>query len=377
MSARVPAEHRSGSGDPARAGDVSRAHAFDERHPTLAGDVARGPAFDRRAQVLPRPGLASSLGVALAVALSDPGLWLLGAAGFLVRGGWLLLVLPIWSLPSPVAITTLLGADVLGTGRLTAQLVALILAGLAALAAALLASALLAAAVDVSAFERFVRHPDTLELRRGREARELSRGERGRLILRLVALSGLLLAPAGVALVATVLRMIHAGYQEYMLPGSLDVPLALRIASDSRIHLLVLALCLLGAEVLGSVASRRVMAGRPQLPRGAPGWRGGRPGRLRENLPRLLRGSLRAAATVLLTWLISLVLLVPVAAAIILGWSAVRSVLLRSGALETAAGAAEAGLVTILFVALWCAALLLVGLASAVRAALWSAESLG
>ncbi|MDQ3871467.1 MAG: hypothetical protein M3301_07630, partial [Chloroflexota bacterium] len=320
------------------------------------------------------PTLGSSLAIALALVLSDRGLWLLGAAGFLARGGWLVLVVPILSLPSPVAITTLLGADVVGTGRLSPQLVALLLTALAAIVAALVASAVVAAAVDVAAFERFVRHPETLELRGGREPRELSSGERAALIVRLVALYGVLLLPAGGALVATALRLIAAAYQEYFLPGSLQVPLALRVAAEARFHLLVLALCLVAAEVLGSFASRQLIAVRLGLRAGRPRKRWlARAGR--DDVARLLRRSGEIVVTTILGWIATLVLLVLGVLAIVVGWTAVRSVFLASTALEDAAGAAEAGLVTVLFVALWCAALVLVGLASAVRAALWSAQS--
>ena len=342
----------------------------------IPADRAAGAALREGADVAPPRALRTSVATALAVVLSDPALWLLGAAGFLVRGGWLLLVLPIWSLPSPVAITTLLGADALGTGRLTPQLLGLIAAALAAFGATLVASAAAAAAVEVAAFEHFVCDPETLELRRGREARQLPGGERSRLIVRLVALSGLLLLPAGAALVATALRMIEAVYQEFLLPGSLDVPLALRIVASSLAPLFVLVLCLLGAEVLWSVMSRQLMAARVDPGSSLGAQHDTAYGPLRGAPRTLLRQPLRSAATALLAWLATLCLVLPAVGAVLVGWAAVRSAFLGSGALRDPQAAAAAGLVSVLFVALWCGALLLAGLASAFRAALWSAESI-
>lgn len=386
MSSLLPADNAAGShrkdavqepriGSPSQ-GALGPMRGREARAFESGGGELAAPGLGPGAETGRRGGLPTSLATALAVVLSDPALWLLGAVGFLARGGWLVLMLPIWALPSPVAVTTLLGADVLGTGRVSPQLVALLAAGLAVIATAVVAGAVAAAAVDVAAFEHFVRDPETLELRHGREARVLSRAERIRLVLRLVALLGLLLLPAAAALVATALRMVQAAYQEFLLPGSLDVPLALRILGSSSAHVFVLVLCLLGADLLASVVSRQLLAARFGLG-GRAGGRKRMPGRsLRAALAALLARTTRTAATAMLAWLVTLGLLVPGLGGVLLGWAAVRSAFLGPDLLRDLQGAVAAALVAVLFVALWGGALLLAGFASAVRAAVWNAESM-
>jgi hypothetical protein len=51
----------------------------------------------------------STVGCALEAAVSDPGAWPIGILGFLVRGGLVVLALPIRTLPSPVGVGTILG----------------------------------------------------------------------------------------------------------------------------------------------------------------------------------------------------------------------------------------------------------------------------
>jgi hypothetical protein len=386
MSSLVPADNAAGSQatdvlqgartGAASDGAVAPASAREAGAFQRTGGEVAASGLDTGAEARRRRGLRSALGTALAVVLSDPALWVLGTAGFLARGGWLVFVLPIWTLPSPVAITTLLGADVLGTGRVSAQLVALLAAGLAVIATALVASAVAAVAVDVAAFEHFVRDPETLELRRGREARQLSPGERIRLILGLVGLLGLLLVPAATAVMATALRMIQAAYQDFLLPGSLDVPLALRVLFSSWAHVAVLVLCLLGGELLASVASRQLLAARFGLGVRVRGRDPMARRSLRGSVAAVSTRALRIAATWMLAWLVTLGLLVPGLGGILLGWAAVRSAFLDADALRDVQGAVAAGPAAVLFVALWCGALLLAGFGSAVRAALWTAESM-
>src|SRR3989304_449023 len=86
-----------------------------------AGDPGGGPS---------RVSVARMVGAALSVVVAEPSLWLLGSAGFLVRGGLVLLALPIVTLPSPGGITTLLGPAVVNTGRLEGPLLAAVAAGL-------------------------------------------------------------------------------------------------------------------------------------------------------------------------------------------------------------------------------------------------------
>src|SRR3972149_6684624 len=120
-----------------------------------AGAPGRGPS---------RVSVARRGGAALSVVVAEPSLWLLGSAGFLVRGGLVLLALPIVTLPSPVGITTLLGPAVVNTGRLEGPLLAAVAAGLLLVAGLCLAGLFAAAWIDAALFERFVADPHTARL---------------------------------------------------------------------------------------------------------------------------------------------------------------------------------------------------------------------
>jgi hypothetical protein len=301
-------------------------------------------------------------------------MWLVGTAGFLFRGGWLILAIPIWTFPSPVGVSTLLGPELLGIGGLSAGLLATLVTILAVTGVVLAISAVGAAWADLTLFEHFVREPETLELRGGLEPRALTRRARETLLVRLLVIYAAALIPVGVATFVAAVFLYDAAYQEFLLPGSLQVPLIVRVGGRVVLPLLVVVLCILSAEIATSAVSRWVLASGFGLARVASAVRSvhARPrllGRLVEQLARIPQLLLVAAGA----WLITVALVGPGTAATLLGWSALRSVYLAPEGLERIEAAVLAGGVTLLFVLLWSAALVLAGVASALRASLWNA----
>ena len=71
--------------------------------------------------------LGATLGGALLAVLARPSTWPLALLGFLVRGGWLLIVAPIVVLPTPVGLANVVAPvlEDIAFGRRTAELVAL------------------------------------------------------------------------------------------------------------------------------------------------------------------------------------------------------------------------------------------------------------
>lgn len=317
-----------------------------------------------------------NVALAIAIVIGEPRLWIVGMAGFLFRGGWLALALPIWTLPSPVAVTTLIGADAIGTGGITPGLVAVIAVLCALLVLILVVSAVGSAWVDLVAFEHFGRERETADLRAGRQPVTLSARTRRGLVLRLVSLYGAAVIPAAIALVVAAIAIAQATYQDFLLPGRLEVPLLLRVAGAAAGPLLALAACLVLAEVIASVATRRLLGSRFGL-RGDD--RGTRPtdhdgepfaAAPRSKLPGLLR-------TVALCWATTFLFVIPGLASTLTGWAAIRTVFLAPDALRGLDATIASGGITLVFVALWAAALVLAGVSSALRAALWSGWWLG
>jgi hypothetical protein len=303
------------------------------------------------------------VGAALSVVIAEPSLWLLGSAGFLVRGGLLLLALPIWTLPSPVGITTLLGPAVVNTGRLEGPLLAIVVAGFLLVAGLCLAGLFAAAWIDAALFERFVADPETAELRAGRR---LPEGWR-RPIVALVAVELVALLPAMAAAAVSLGRIVQVVREEILLPGDLAVPLPLRAAAGAAWPLTLLAAALVLAEALNGVLSRRVLL------RGLDGAEPGRP--LGRRLGRRLLG---AVATAVTGWLLAVAVVAPAMIAVLIAWAGARDAYLTGAliGLERVDAWVIAIGATLLFVAVWAGTLLLGGVVSALRAAFWTGSAL-
>jgi len=215
-------------------------------------------------------------------------------------------------------------------------------------------SAVGAAWVDIVAFEHFVRERETLELRAWREPAAISASARRRLMLRLVLLYAGALVPAAAALLVAAVAIAQATYQDFLLPGPLEVPLVARVVGAALGPLLVLIACLVFAEGVSSVGTRGLLARRFGV---APAQR------------HTVGSAVRIAA---LCWITTLILIIPGIASTLTGWAAIRSAFLAPDALSGLDSAVAAGGVTLVFVGLWAAALVLAGVSSVIRSALWS-----
>jgi hypothetical protein len=320
------------------------------------------------------PGWVGSLGVAAAVVFADPRLWLIGAAAFLLRGGWLLLVLPIWVLPSPVAISSLLGPDAVGPAGPSLRAVTIALATALGMLVIAAAAAIGGALADLVALERFIEDPETAAIRSDRTGRQLGTRQRLLLALEAAGIQATMLLPAAIVFVYLVVVVVDAVTLEFLVPGSLAIPLAIRVASAVAGPLALLVVLVVGGDLLATVISRRLMARRLGVLRAEPGLTA--PGPVASGIAQLVRHPGSMLATAALAWLITIALLAPALGAVVVAWGGARAMFLAQPREPDPAFIAAWAVVTVLFVALWCAALLLAGVASAARAALWSAQAL-
>lgn len=300
---------------------------------------------------------------AVVVVTREPSLWALGALSFAVRGGWLLLAVPIITFPGDGQLSTIFGPVLTTSGPSSGLAVLLAIAGVAALLLAGTATVLVAYS-DVSAFDRTVHRPETIQLRSGRAPHEVGGGDRRGLVARVAGRHALGLV-AILAVAAVVGRHIpQIVVAELQFPSNATDSVAARVLSEIRGDLLVLAVVVVLVDIAVAVLSRRTMARAFGLASGgSPGLRGAVRG-----LPRLL-------LTAVACWVVTVAVLIPVVWVSGTAWVAVRDLFLAPG-VPSGPDLVRQMLTLAAFVATWIGALALAGFASAVRAALWTTSSL-
>ena len=297
-------------------------------------------------------GFSNTLVVALLAVLERPWTWVVGLVGFLVRGGWLLVLAPIVVLPTAVGIANVVAPwlqDVV-FGRRTEDVITVSLASLLVIVGWLAAGGVLAAAAEVESI--------------GATARALHGGEVGkgpasgaRAMWRVLGVRLITLVPLGLALAWATIRFVNVGYRELTDPSDVASPAAYRILAGAPDAVLAVVVTWLLAEILGGIAARRVVLDddgvRAALAAGSRHLR---------RRPARLFGLAVVSAAVLVT----------VLAVTALGtgttWDALRAVLAdRDASIGTS-------LTLLLFVGLFAGSLVLLALTSAWRSAVWTVE---
>jgi hypothetical protein len=322
------------------------------------------------------PGVRTILDAARATTRSDPTLWLLGALSFCVRGGVVLLLLPILWVPTPVLLSIFL-APYLSSSGLSAEAVpALAVSGVVALA--LVAAAIAVAAfVDLAAFERVVASEATAAVRLGRAPRPVEGRSRTAAALGLISLSLLGLIPILAALIPLAMRVNAVATSELQLPTQLDTPFMITVLGRVAPGILLMLAIVLVVDLFVTLASRELLAARfgfrPTLAPVGP------LSSLTLGAGRLARHPARTAAVWLIAWLVTLGGVAAAIAALTISWNVVREVLFStvedspSGALW---GVGIRFVAVVAFGAIWVGGVTLCGIASSLRGALWTVQSL-
>jgi hypothetical protein len=193
------------------------------------------------------------MGAAFAATVARPGWWIVALAAFLVRGGFLLVLLPLVSLPSASALATTFAPSIeafalsrqslegafLGTIAVSTVVAAL---GLAGYAGSWLDLALIRDAGEA----------DELEALSTSQPPSTWRAFGLRLVAHL---------PTFAALGYAVVRIVIVTYQELLSPGDPAVPIALRAIGRAPEAVAVLILTWLLGEAIGGLAARRFADG--------------------------------------------------------------------------------------------------------------------
>ncbi len=292
------------------------------------------------------------------VAMSRPRLWVFALLAFVARGGLVVLVVPMLVLPTFVGISNTVGPTSVTAAGPTPRLVVMVAAWVGITLAAIVAGTIAAAAAEVALHRETVGSPggsgvlsDTsqgfaaaLRPMRGTARRVAS--------VRLV-----LLTPVAFALAAAVPAWVQIGYQELVLPSNLTVPLPLRVIAGAPLGGALVILAWLAAEVLGGVASRRIVLDGSSAA-----------GSLRHAVVDVARAPASALLTTALAIGGTLLVLVPAVITVGAAWDHARVALVD--------GWDPAGVLvaTFVLVAAWAVCLAVAGIAAAWRAALWTGE---
>ena len=211
-------------------------------------------------------------------------------AGFLLRGGVLLLFLPSAVLPSVIGIAGVTGVDAFGIdGRPTAWLFEVAAIAGAGVAIWLLLSFVVGSLVDVWLLNMAL-DTDPQAVRSAQPLPEL------RILLDMAAIRAICIVPLTGAVLWAGSRIYLAAYNELTTPSNLATPLPVRVIQDAADAVLIVALVWLASEVVGAIAVRRLVL----LDRGV--WRS-----LGGALVQIAKRPVSSAATVLVSFGISIV----------------------------------------------------------------------
>jgi hypothetical protein len=194
---------------------------------------------------------ARSLKGATHEVLGRPDWWALALAGFLVRGGFLVLLLPIVPLPTTAALANALGPALLGFvfGGASPTFIALVATVILVVAAWLVVGGLAGAILELGLIHEALEGDGPAPARRP--------GDSGRaLLVRWLAhLPTVVVAAWGAA------PLVDAAYQELIHPGdpSLPVPIRVILRVPQIVGLLVAAWAI--GEAVGGAAVRHLVAG--------------------------------------------------------------------------------------------------------------------
>ena len=304
---------------------------------------------------------------AMSFGLADVDTVVVALAGFLARGGILLLLVPSVVLPSVIGLAGATGVDAFGIdGHPTTWLyeVAAVVSVIAA--AWLLLAFVVGSLVDVWLIEAAI-DEDGGATRRPRQLPEL------RILLDLAAIRSVLRLPRAAAMAWAGSRIYSATYDELTAPTNLATPLVLRVIQAASDAVLVVLLAWLASEVVGAIAARRLVL------LGDGVWRS-----IGGAIMQIARRPISSVGTVVVSFGASVVAvgLAMAATATAFDWCRVAARIenpLRIGVGRVTLGGDGRPVVFILAVlalgVAWAAAMALSGIASAWRSAAFTAET--
>ena len=275
--------------------------------------------------------------------LSTPSLWPVALAGFLARGGILVLLLAIMPFPSAVGLANLIGPTAITAAGLTTDAIVVLVAAGVAVVVLIVAGTAVGAATDAVLATALESAPAAsmdapAAIRRSTAIRLL-----GDLVL--------------IAAVAVTARPIFdVLYAELTAPTVVATPLVLRVIEQAAGSIAIVLIAWLVVEVVGGIAVRLVVCERVGVGRAI----GGAVGHVaRRPLPTIATAALDVVGLAVIV----LPLLLAAAA-----WSELRSLV------EARAAPATVGGAMVLLAVTWIGTLVVAAICATWRGLLWTAE---
>lgn len=192
---------------------------------------------------------------ALLIVLGRPAWWLLALAGFLARGGIVVFLFAIVSLPSPLVLSNILAPLVtpLAFGTLLPETAALILGGIGAGLFWLIGGGLFAAATELA----IMRDARAIAEEEGLPA--AAREPDGRLLVVRAAAAHLLAhGPTALVTATGAVAIVRVIYAELTNPSD-SGPIALRVVSGAVAPIALIVVVWVLGEIVGGLAVRRIV----------------------------------------------------------------------------------------------------------------------
>jgi hypothetical protein len=198
----------------------------------------------------------AALSGALLVTLATPGTWPLAVAAFLIRGGIVLVALPILVLPTPVGLGSAIGPTLtsIALGSATVEVIAVSVAAIGLVSAWLFLGGWLAAALEAEAIRVVTLDDDVAALDHGPVPPTT-----GRLAARILAVRLIADIPLGLLLSWGSVRLITVAYHELTSPLDVSTPVVLRVLRASPEVVIAVGLAWMIGEIVGAVAARRIV----------------------------------------------------------------------------------------------------------------------
>lgn len=289
------------------------------------------------------------MGQALAAPLDEPQLWLLGALSFILRGGLVVLMLPIIVLPTQVEVRLMLGANLGSSGFAPGFWIGL---GVATIISTGLVMVVLyaLARLEIAAFTRLARNPD-LEV-------EISANPGSRLrdlfVVQSLTLIALLLAAVPLAG-----ALGQVTYDEIVRPTSV-APLYDRVLAQVMLPLALLIVALPIVDSVSAAVTRRLLIGR-SVGSAVSG-----------SIGAVVRRPVRFAMTAVVAWLALAAVVVAVNIALTICWHATRAAFLRTTSIADMLTSVAPLLVAVLLAGVFVSGVAVCGYVAAFRNALWT-----
>ncbi len=297
--------------------------------------------------------VGATLAGSLLAVLDRPSTWPLALTGFLIRGGWLLVVAPIVVLPTTVGLANVIAPllEDIAFGRRTGELVVLIVVTLFLVVTWLIGGGLLAALAELEVVRRIA------PVAGGPHARFVT-VDPWTAAWRIVAVRLAAHVPLAIVLTWGATRIAAVAYTELTVPSDVTTPLPWRIAAGAPDAIVGILVAWLLGEAIGAIGVRRV-ALHGATARAA----------LRAAIGRVARSPVRSTLLTVLPTIVlgGVVTLTGIAAGTALG--AVRSELALA---DVSVGATA---LLVVFVALFAGGITLVALTTAWRAAIWTLDA--